>query len=64
MLHTKFKVPEPYSSGEEDFKYISYLKQGHPPQGHFGPQGLHLNKFGNGLLGNIHVTHQISRPEV
>ena len=22
MLHTKFKVPEPYSSGEEDFKYI------------------------------------------
>ena len=25
MLHNQFQAPEPSSSGEEDFKYISFL---------------------------------------
>ena len=61
MLHTKFQAPEPSNSGEEDFElyFISEPKTS-PPQGHFGPQGHHLNKLGSGPLGN--ATYQISRP--
>ena len=46
------------------FKYISFLNPRPPPpppQGHFGPQGHHLNKLGRGPLGN--ATYQISRPK-
>ena len=37
-----------------------FWTQDPPPQGHFGPQGHHLNKLGRGPLGN--ATYQISRP--
>ena len=61
MLYTKFQAPEPSSSGEEDFLNIFlFWSQDPPPQGHFGPQGHHLNKLGRGPLGN--ATYQISRP--
>ena len=48
----QFQASEPCSSGEEDFKYISFLNTRPPPQGHFGPQGHHLNKLGRRPLGN------------
>ena len=43
---------EPSSSEEEDPPPL--------PQGHSGPQGHHLNKFGRGPLGN--AIYEISRP--
>ena len=52
MLRTTFQAPELSSSGEEDFKYISLLNPRSLPQGHFIPQGHHLNQPGRGLLGN------------
>ena len=61
MLHTKFQAPEPSDSGEEDFEvYFIFEPKILPQQGHFGPQGHHLNKLGRGPLGN--ATYQISRP--
>ena len=39
MLHTKFQAPEPSSSGEEDFKYISFLNPRLPAAGPFRTQG-------------------------
>ena len=49
MLHTKFQAPKPSGSEEEDFEvYFVFEPKTLPPQGHFGPQGHHLNKFGKG----------------
>ena len=61
MLHTKFQAPEPSNSGEEDFEeYFIFEPKTPLPQGHFGPQGHHLNKPGRDPLGD--ATYQISRP--
>ena len=61
MLHTKFQAPKPSGSEEEDFEaYFIFEPKTLPPQGHFGPQGHHLDKLGRGPLGN--ATYQISRP--
>ena len=53
MLHTKFQASEPSNSGEEDFK-VHFIFELKTPQlqGHFEPQGHHLNELGRGLLGN------------
>ena len=61
MLYTTFQAPEPCSSGEEDiYVYFIFEHKIPQPQGHFGPQGHHLNKLGRGSLGN--ATNQILRP--
>ena len=52
MLHTKFQAPEPSYSGEDFEVYFIFEPKTPPQQGHFGPQGHHLNKLGRGPYGN------------
>ena len=48
MIYTIFQAPEPSSSGEENFKCISFLNQRPLWQGHFGhhePSGSEEEDF-------------------
>ena len=50
--HDKLQAPNQSVLKKEIFKQIHFRTQDPMSQGHFRPQGLHLNKFENGPLGN------------